>query len=198
MDQLKPVATTSHGSKKVFIHPALKTCSHVFVRHDAVKNPLQTPYDGPYLVLKRTEKMFTIEKNGKHSTINIDRLKPAFFENSHHSSAPIISPPPVAVPTSTKPVPDSSPSSPVSPTNSTPLPYVTRSGRRVALTLVTSNSSTCCTIRGGSTVAILLLPSTRAVKIIKNHCSTNLLYIVFFRVENKKMVLTMMVLNVWM
>ncbi|GFR05229.1 retrovirus-related Pol polyprotein from transposon 412 [Trichonephila clavata] len=104
MDQLKPVATTSHGSKKVFVHPALKTCSHVFVRHDAVKKPLQTPYDGPYLVLKRTEKMFTIEKNGKHSTINIDRLKPAFFENSHHSSAPIISPPPVAVPTSTKPV----------------------------------------------------------------------------------------------
>ncbi|GFQ88017.1 uncharacterized protein TNCT_96651 [Trichonephila clavata] len=131
MDQLKPVATTSHGSKKVFVHPALKTCSHVFVRHDAVKKPLQTPYDGPYLVLKRTEKKFTIEKNGKHSTTNIDRLKPAFFENSHHSSAPIISPPPVAVPTSTKPVPDSSPSSPVSPTNSTPLPYMTRSGRRV-------------------------------------------------------------------
>ncbi|GFQ93956.1 transposon Ty3-I Gag-Pol polyprotein [Trichonephila clavata] len=131
MDQLKPVATISHGSKKVFVHPGLKTCSHVFVRHDAVKKPLQTPYDGPYLVLKRTEKMFTIEKNGKHSTINIDRLKPAFFENSHHSSAPIISPPPVAVPTSTKPVPGSSPSSPVSPTNSTPLPYVTRSGRRV-------------------------------------------------------------------
>ncbi|GFR07393.1 fringe glycosyltransferase [Trichonephila clavata] len=95
-----------------------------------LKKPLQTPYDGPYLVLKRTEKMFTIEKNGKHSTINIDRLKPAFFENSHHSSAPIISPPPVAVPTSTKPIPDSSPSSPVSPTNSTPLPYVTRFGRR--------------------------------------------------------------------
>ncbi|GFR23890.1 transposon Ty3-I Gag-Pol polyprotein [Trichonephila clavata] len=77
------------------------------------------------------KKMFTIEKNGKQSTINIDRLKPAFYENSHHSSAPTISSPPVAVPTSAKPVPDSSPSSPVSPTNSTPLPYVTRSGRRV-------------------------------------------------------------------
>ncbi|GFR14768.1 disintegrin and metalloproteinase domain-containing protein 28 [Trichonephila clavata] len=50
MDQLKPVATASHGSKKVFVHPALKTCSHVFVRHDAVKKPLQTPYDGPYLI----------------------------------------------------------------------------------------------------------------------------------------------------
>ncbi|GFR10037.1 hypothetical protein TNCT_42451 [Trichonephila clavata] len=37
-----------------------------------------------------------------------------------------------------------------------------------------------------SAVAILLLSSTRAVKIIKNHCSTNLLYIVFFSVEYKK------------
>ncbi|GFR11713.1 uncharacterized protein TNCT_409221 [Trichonephila clavata] len=75
--------------------------------------------------------MFTIEKNGKQSTINIDRLKPALFENSHHSSAPTISAPPVAVLTSTKPVLDSSPSSPVSPTNSTPLPYVTRSDRQI-------------------------------------------------------------------
>ncbi|GFQ77430.1 retrovirus-related Pol polyprotein from transposon 412 [Trichonephila clavata] len=96
MDQLKPVATLSHGNKKVFVHPALETCSHVFMRHDVVKKPLQTPYDGPYLVLKRTEKMFTIEKNGKQATINIDCFKPAFFENSHHSSAPTISAPPVA------------------------------------------------------------------------------------------------------
>ncbi|GFQ99169.1 transposon Tf2-6 polyprotein [Trichonephila clavata] len=77
MDQLKPVATTSHGNKKVFVHPAQETCSHVFVRHDAVKKSLQTLYDGPYLVLKRTEKMSPIEKYGKQSTINIDRLKPA-------------------------------------------------------------------------------------------------------------------------
>ncbi|GFU23478.1 pro-Pol polyprotein [Trichonephila clavipes] len=131
MNQLKPVATTSHENRKVFVHPALETCSHVFVRHDAVKKLLQEPHDGPYLVLKRTDKMFIIEKNGKQSMINIDRLKPAFFENSHHSSAPTISPLSVAVPTSTKPVPDPPSSSPMSPTNSTPLPYVTRSDRRI-------------------------------------------------------------------
>ncbi|GFR17126.1 uncharacterized protein TNCT_460451 [Trichonephila clavata] len=116
MDQLKPVATTYHGNKKVFVHPALETCSHMFVRQDAVKNPLQMPCDGPYLLPKPTEKMFTVEKNCKQCTINIDRLTPAFFENSHHSSAPTTSPPPVAVPTSTKPVPDSFPLGPVSPT----------------------------------------------------------------------------------
>ncbi|GFY58514.1 retrovirus-related Pol polyprotein from transposon 412 [Trichonephila inaurata madagascariensis] len=134
MNQLKPV-DTSHDNKKVLVHPALETRSHVFVRHDAVKKPLQAPYDGPYLVLKRTDKMFTIEKNGKQSMINIGRLKPEFFENSHHSFAPTISPPPVAVPTSTKPVPDPSPSSPVSPFY--PLPF-RKSARVPLLTLLFS------------------------------------------------------------
>ncbi|GBM94130.1 Transposon Tf2-6 polyprotein [Araneus ventricosus] len=100
MDQLKPVSTASHDRQKVFVHPALGTCTHVFVRHDAVKKPLQAPYDGPYCVLRRTDKTFTIEKNGKESTINIDRVKPAFFENSHQSSAPTTASPPVTAPSS--------------------------------------------------------------------------------------------------
>ncbi|GBM67877.1 hypothetical protein AVEN_71203-1 [Araneus ventricosus] len=103
----------------------------MFVRHDAVKRPLQAPYDGPYYVLRRTDKTFTIEKNGKESTINIDRVKPAFFENSHQSSAPTTASPPVTAPSSMQSVPEPSPSSPASPPNSSPPPYVTRSGRRV-------------------------------------------------------------------
>ncbi|GBL72554.1 Retrovirus-related Pol polyprotein from transposon 412, partial [Araneus ventricosus] len=114
MDQLKPVSTASHDRQKVFVHPALGTCTHVFVRHDAVKKPLQAPYDGPYCVLRRTDKTFTIEKNGKESTINIDRVKPAFFENSHQSSAPTTSSPPVTAPSSMQSVPEPSPSSPAS------------------------------------------------------------------------------------
>ena len=30
----------------------LATATHMFIRHDAVRKPLQPPYDGPYLVLK--------------------------------------------------------------------------------------------------------------------------------------------------
>ncbi|GBM12434.1 hypothetical protein AVEN_55276-1 [Araneus ventricosus] len=70
------------------------------IKRGTVKRPLQAPYDGPYCVLRRTDKMFTIEKNGKESTINIDRVKSAFFENSHQSSAPTIASPPVTVPSS--------------------------------------------------------------------------------------------------
>ncbi|GBM86280.1 Transposon Tf2-8 polyprotein [Araneus ventricosus] len=131
MDQLKPVSTASHDRQKVFVHPALGTCTQVFVRHDAVKRPLQAPYDGPYCVLRGTDKTFTIEKNGKKSTINIDRVKSAFFENSHQSSAPTTASPPVTAPSSMQSVPEPSPSSQASPPNSSPPLYVTRSGRRV-------------------------------------------------------------------
>ncbi|GBM68676.1 Transposon Ty3-I Gag-Pol polyprotein [Araneus ventricosus] len=110
MDQLKPVSTASHDRQKVFMHPALGTCTHVFVRHDAVKRPLQAPCDGPYCVLRRTDKTFTIEKNGKESTINIDCVKPAFFENSHQSSAQTTASPPVTAPSSMQSVPEPSPS----------------------------------------------------------------------------------------
>ncbi|GBO40869.1 Retrovirus-related Pol polyprotein from transposon 412, partial [Araneus ventricosus] len=131
MNQLKPVSTASHDTQKVFVHPALGTCTHVFVRHDEVKKSLQAPYDAPYCVLRRTDKTFIIEENCKESTINTDRVKPAFFENSHQSSAPTIASPPAAVPSSMQSVPEPSSSSSVSPPNSSPPPYVTRSGRRV-------------------------------------------------------------------
>ncbi|GBL83110.1 hypothetical protein AVEN_165329-1 [Araneus ventricosus] len=131
MDQLKPVSTASHDRQKVSVHPALGTCTHVFVRHYAVKKSLQAQYDGPYCVLRRTDKTFTIEKNGKESTINIDRVKPAFFENSHQSSAPTTASPPLTAPSSMQSVPEPSPSIPASRPNSSPPPYVTRSGRRV-------------------------------------------------------------------
>lgn len=76
---LKPVPDSQHTHSKIFIAPALKDCTHVFVRHDAVKKPLQPPYDGAFLVHKRNEKYFTVNINGSRTNISIDRLKPAFL-----------------------------------------------------------------------------------------------------------------------
>ena len=47
----------------------------VFVRRDAVKPPLQPPYDGPFRIIKRTDKFFVLDLNSKWDTIAIDRLK---------------------------------------------------------------------------------------------------------------------------
>ena len=42
--------------------------THVFLRRDAVRTPLQSPYDGPYKIVNRTKKHFTIEIRGRHES----------------------------------------------------------------------------------------------------------------------------------
>ena len=94
----------------------LSTCTCIFVRHDAVRKPLQQPYDGPYKVHERADKQFTVDVKGKHNVISLDRLKPA------HLEAPVITlcNPPLTIHTT--------PAEPVSTDIST---RVTRSGRHV-------------------------------------------------------------------
>ena len=79
MRQLKlPAYREQHTP--VFIPKSLHNSSHVFVRVDGIKQPLQHPYIGPYRVLQRGDKTYIIDKEGKHEMVSIDRLKPAFIE----------------------------------------------------------------------------------------------------------------------
>ena len=66
-----------HGSSQVYYPAELRTCTHVWVRVDRVRRPLEAPYSGPFLVVKRGEKYFVIKDNmGKEQAISVDRLKP--------------------------------------------------------------------------------------------------------------------------
>ncbi|XP_055522871.1 uncharacterized protein LOC129717051 [Wyeomyia smithii] len=78
-DNLKPIATEHHATSKVFVHRELKDCRYVFLRIDMVKKPLQQPYQGPYEVVKRDEKIFDLIINSKQQRVSIDRIKPAFL-----------------------------------------------------------------------------------------------------------------------
>lgn len=78
MDDLQPVPSSNHHKQKIFIFKELKDCSHVFVRKDGYKKPLQPCYDGPYEVISRDSKFFTLKIKGKDKVISIDRLKPCF------------------------------------------------------------------------------------------------------------------------
>jgi transposase InsO family protein len=71
MQQLRPPPprSTPRGSH---VSDALSTCTHVFLRVDNVRKPLQLPYNGPYLVVARTDKHFTIEINGRKETVSLD------------------------------------------------------------------------------------------------------------------------------
>ncbi|CAH8608230.1 unnamed protein product, partial [Dicrocoelium dendriticum] len=69
MRELHFIPTRAH-SNKCYIPKDLETCSHVWVRNDAVRKPLQPPYEGPFEVIARTEKHHMINKNGKVDAVS--------------------------------------------------------------------------------------------------------------------------------
>ncbi|GFY69858.1 uncharacterized protein TNIN_15561 [Trichonephila inaurata madagascariensis] len=71
--------------KNLFIFKHLKDCSHVFTRTDSVRGSLQPPYHGPYKVINRSVKVFTLFTKDKNVNVSIDRLKPCFFDNFSES-----------------------------------------------------------------------------------------------------------------
>ena len=107
----------------------LAAATHVFVHRDAVKGPLQPPYDGPYKVLNRTDKYYTLQLPTHQEAISIDRIKPAYLDklpsNKAHEATASTTPKCVTPsqhrgPTTTSPAP------------TTPPPRsTTRSGRQV-------------------------------------------------------------------
>ena len=79
MESIRITPTRKHSWPER-IHEDLRSCTHVFVRCDAVKRPLQPPYSGPFKVISRADKYYTIERFGRHDSVCIDRLKPAYCE----------------------------------------------------------------------------------------------------------------------
>lgn len=88
MQQIKPAENIHHDKKRMFVPKDLKTTKYVFVRVDTVKRPLQHPYEGPFEVLKRSDKYMELSVNGKKQTISIDRLKAAYLFNDELMEQP--------------------------------------------------------------------------------------------------------------
>ena len=92
-----------------FIPQHLRNCKYVFVRNDTVRKPLTPAYQGPFKVIRHSNKHITIRRGNTTDTVSIDRTKPAFLENQHPTE-------------STTPSSESAP---------TPSRQQTRSGRKV-------------------------------------------------------------------
>ena len=146
MSQVQPTQSRKQPQRPTYLPSSLSTCTHVFVRRDAVKTPLQPPYDGPYRVLDRQHKFYTLETRGKRDTVSVDRLKPAYLDPTPTQATPqSTAQPPTTNPTPTtnqeQPVPRSatpphstSPNSETVPQPQTPVsnsPRTTRVGRQV-------------------------------------------------------------------
>jgi hypothetical protein len=80
MNQLRYSPGTNHHTQRTaFVPVELDRVSHVFIRIDAVKTPLQPRYEGPFAVLERREKVFKDQRHTSTSWISVDRLNPAFI-----------------------------------------------------------------------------------------------------------------------
>lgn len=96
MRKIRPIQTSNHAKHRQFIHKDLLTCTHVFLRLDHVKPPLERPYSGPHEILERiTEKLYKIrivtEDKISEDNIGIERLKPAHMPATDHT--PILNTP---------------------------------------------------------------------------------------------------------
>ncbi|GFS90650.1 retrovirus-related Pol polyprotein from transposon 412 [Trichonephila clavipes] len=132
MQSLHPKPPKHHVKRPVFIHPGLLEATHVFLRRDMLRRPLQQPYDGPFKVLQRKDKVFFLDINGKRVSVSIDRCKPAFFLNTEDLQLPQTKneTPDTVEPNATASTPATVESDP---TASTPTQPSTRSGRKVHL-----------------------------------------------------------------
>lgn len=81
MRRVRPCPTSHHNKPKAFILKDLYSCTHVFIRVDAVRKPFDLPYEGPYEVRERiSDKVFKICVQGEEITVSANRLKPAYLE----------------------------------------------------------------------------------------------------------------------
>ncbi|GBN77229.1 hypothetical protein AVEN_11098-1 [Araneus ventricosus] len=71
----RPVPTSHHSCGPVFVIGDILKASHEFLKIDGIHKSLEPPYAGPFKVLLRTSKVFTVEVKGRPVTVSIDRLK---------------------------------------------------------------------------------------------------------------------------
>ena len=79
MRSLQPSPARFHGKQTTYVPSSLASADYVYVRRDSHRHPLQLPYDGPFRVLDKKEKHFTLDVRGRKETVSIDRLKSAFL-----------------------------------------------------------------------------------------------------------------------
>ncbi|GFU33804.1 transposon Ty3-G Gag-Pol polyprotein [Trichonephila clavipes] len=79
LHQLNSVATSAHCINQFYIHPSLKSSSHIFLRIHCVQPLLRHPYTEPHKVLSRIDKAITIYVNSRKTTASLYRVKPGHF-----------------------------------------------------------------------------------------------------------------------
>lgn len=78
-DLTPPLAAKAPLSRPCYVPRTLAKADEVYVRKDRHTTPLERPYAGPYPIIRKSRKYYTILINGKTDNVSIDRLKPALI-----------------------------------------------------------------------------------------------------------------------
>ena len=110
-------ATTGSNSHVTYAHleKALNDCTHVFIRNPTNKPPLSPSYDGPFRVLSKHDKYYTVDLVTRVDNVSIDRVKAAHLLRPGHEEAQTFHSQQPAPLTSATPFPINIPSPPSSP-----------------------------------------------------------------------------------
>ncbi|VDQ17048.1 unnamed protein product [Trichobilharzia regenti] len=86
MSSVKP-ASLRPQLTEVCVHSSLKTSPHVFVRRNSARCPLESPYSGPFKVIKRMQRQFVLDNKGRKDSVGIGRLQRCTLEpGTEHSN----------------------------------------------------------------------------------------------------------------
>ena len=78
-----------HSLPKSYVPKELKSCEYIWLRTDRVRKSLEAPYTGPFKVVTRNDKYFSILlPNNVKQNVSIDRLKPAKIAMSSNEELP--------------------------------------------------------------------------------------------------------------
>ena len=77
-----------HSTPSTAIPLSLATADFVFIGKDSHRPPLIPPYEGPFRVLHRGEKVFELDLGGRKEAVSIDRLKPAYIDSLNPPAMP--------------------------------------------------------------------------------------------------------------
>lgn len=91
--------TRINTQKQTFVNKDLQSSEFVFVRQEARKS-LTPPYAGPFKVIRKTAKHYTVQIGSRNVVISLDRLKPAYVTisgsqgstdtNDHNKPSPTV------------------------------------------------------------------------------------------------------------
>ncbi|UYV84107.1 hypothetical protein LAZ67_X001199 [Cordylochernes scorpioides] len=129
MHMVRPITTSHNVTKDIFIHKDLFKSDQVFLRINRIRKPLEPYYEGPYPVLEKSDKFFTLKIKDREVKISIDRLKPAYILGT--LDQPASSGDPIIPASREDPIGPSSKPQPSKPGVRFELPKETRSGRRI-------------------------------------------------------------------